>query len=400
MLGGLANMRGPISAAHSEGYRVVTCDWNSANPAHSLSDDFRVASITDYESVLKIAEEIKPDGILSPGVDPGVVVAAKVAERLGLPVPGPIESIEIMQNKMLFRDFLEKNGFRVPARAIPGHREISSLKFPVIIKPVDSAGSKGVTMIRDNVGYESDGYSRLDRAVEYAASKSPSGQVIIEEFVDSIFPQSDSDWLVVDGKIVCATFSSMGFDMKSPNPFAPAWYSWPSSIPEYLQMKCVEQVQRLVSMLKLRTTMMNVELRIDNDGMPVIMECSPRNGGSRLAEMVALSTGVDMLKGAVRAAVGEDPGVFHHPLHYDPVGLNILHCDHDAIFKGIHINTHFAAEVVEEECYVAPGMMVGAFRGASDGFGHTVFRFPDTESLKKAALSINTDNPIVSIITE
>lgn len=399
MLGGLANMRGPIFAARSEGYRVVTCDWNPDNPAHKWSDDFRVASITDFEKILKIAEEIKPDGILSPGVDPGVVVAAKVADRLGLPAPGPIESIEILQNKILFRDFLEKNGFRVPSRAIPGRRDISSLKFPVIIKPVDSAGSKGVTMIKENVGDESDGYRRLVRAVEYAASKSPSGHVIIEEFVDSIFPQSDSDWLVVDGKVVCATFSSMGFDMKSPNPFAPAWYSWPSSIPEDLQMKCVDEVQRLVSMLKLRTTMMNVELRIAYDGMPVIMECSPRNGGSRLAEMVALSTGVDMLKGAVRAAVGEDPGVFHHPRHYDPIGLNILHCNHDAIFKGINIDTHFGAELVEEEYYVASGMMVSAFKGASDGFGHIVFRFPDTESLNAAAHSINTDNPIVSIIT-
>ena len=107
MLGGLRYLIPVIQAAHELGYYVITCDYLPHNIAHKYADEYHNISITDKNAVLKLARELKVDGVMSFAVDPGVLTAAYVCEELGLP-GSPHASIQILQNKDLFRSFLEK----------------------------------------------------------------------------------------------------------------------------------------------------------------------------------------------------------------------------------------------------------------------------------------------------
>lgn len=85
LLGGLRYLLPVIKAAHDLGYYVITCDYIPNNIAHKYSDEYHNVSIVDKEAVLALAQKLQIDGIMSFAVDPGVITAAYVQERLGLP---------------------------------------------------------------------------------------------------------------------------------------------------------------------------------------------------------------------------------------------------------------------------------------------------------------------------
>ena len=99
LLGGLRYLLPVIEEAHKLGAYVITADYLPDNIAHKYSDEYVNVSIIDKEAVLKVAREKEIDGIMSFGVDPGVVAASYVQEQMGLPSFGPYESVVILQNK-------------------------------------------------------------------------------------------------------------------------------------------------------------------------------------------------------------------------------------------------------------------------------------------------------------
>ena len=109
LLGGMRYLVPVIETAHKMGVYVITCDYLPDNIAHKYSDEYVNVSILEKEKVLEEARKRKIDGILSFACDPGVVTAAYVAEKMNLPTSGPLESIEILQNKGKFRKFLTEN---------------------------------------------------------------------------------------------------------------------------------------------------------------------------------------------------------------------------------------------------------------------------------------------------
>lgn len=152
LLGGLRYLIPVIEEAHKMGIYVITADYLPNNIAHKYSDEYCNVSIIDKDAVLKAAQELKIDGILSHAVDPGVTTAAYVAERMGLPFQCSYEAACILQDKSKFRKFLSDTGFNTPNakgynNAEDALRDVDFFNWPVIVKPVDSAGSKGVTKV-------------------------------------------------------------------------------------------------------------------------------------------------------------------------------------------------------------------------------------------------------------
>ena len=103
--GGLRYLKPVIDAAHQQGYYVITADYLPNNIAHKWSDEYCNVSIIDKEAVLKEAQRLQIDGIMSFACDPGVVAASYVQNKMGLPSFGPFESVEILQNKV--QNFLD-----------------------------------------------------------------------------------------------------------------------------------------------------------------------------------------------------------------------------------------------------------------------------------------------------
>lgn len=383
LLGGIRYLLPVIKAAHNQGYYVITADYIPDNVAHYYSDEYVNVNITDKDAVLSVAKEKKIDGIMSFGVDPGVVSASYVQNMMGLPSFGPYESVEILQNKDLFRGFLKKHNFNVPqtwcfSNIKDAMQNSTFFSWPIIVKPTDSAGSKGVTRV--------DQSTYLLPALEKAMSHSISKRIIIEEFIDKIGCSSDTDCFSTEGQLSFVSFSAQRFDSNAINPYTPAAYSWPSTFSKEQENYLTAEIQRLIRLLDMKTAVYNIETRIGTNGKPYIMELTPRGGGNRLCEMLYFATGVDMITAITRAMVGDN----FVPIKQKPYNGHwaeiILHADKDGVFNSLVISPIIRKNIIEQDLWISKGDKVEAFSGANNAIGTIILKFSTAQELEEAIL--------------
>ena len=392
LLGGSRFLLPVIKAAHELGIYTITCDYLPDNYAHRFSDEYKNVSIVDKEAVLAAARELKVDGVMSFACDPGVVTAAYVAEKMGLPSCGSYESACILQNKGLFRKFLKEHGFNVPTAesftsADDALRRADMFKWPVIVKPVDSAGSKGVKKV--------DSPEELKKAVENALAYSRGKEFIVEDYLEKIGCSSDADCFSVDGEFQVVSFSAQRFDANAANPYVPAAFSWPATISAGHQKELTGELQRLISLLGMRTSIYNVETRECSDGNAYIMEVSPRGGGNRLAEMHRFITGADMITNAVRAAVGLSLEKFER---IEPDGYwaeVIVHSEAPCVFQSLWMSDGIRDNIHSQDLWVAPGDAIGGFSGANEAIGTLILKFKDKDEMEEMLREIGKNVRVI-----
>ena len=370
ILGGSRYLLPLIKVAHELGIFVITVDYLPNNIAHQYSDLYLNISVTDHEKVLRAAERFYIDGITAFACDPAVETMAYVTNQLGLPSVGPYESVKILQNKALFRKFLTDNGFNVPKSFSYKNcddlmRSADSLPYPLIVKPVDSAGSKGVSKVNSK--------EELAKASELAFENSKGKEIIVEEYLEKQGCSSDSDCYSENGKLVFSSFSDQYFDEKGQNPFVPSGFIWPSSLNQDAQNEIRQELQRLLTLLNMNTSVYNVECRVATNGKPYIMEVSPRGGGNRIAEMLQLSTGVDLIKKHVMDCVGQNSNdVSLEPKFNRTIAEVIVHSKQSGIFHTLSVKDNSRYSLLEKDLWIKEKDHVEAFTGANKSFGTIV----------------------------
>lgn len=384
LLGGIRYLLPAIEAAHKHGIYVITVDYLPNNIAHKYSDEYHNVSILekDKDTVLALAKELKIDGILSYAVDPGVVAAAYVAKQMGLPFTCSYEAARILQDKSRFRQFLAANGFNAPhakgyVNAEDAIKDVDYFNWPVVVKPVDSAGSKGVSRVDDP--------KNLQKAIAHALEESHNGHFIIEDFLELDGYQSSADCFSVDGKLVYADYSDQLFDKNAANPYTPALEIWPSTMKQEHQDYLTSELQRLLTLLNCGTGLYNVESRLCKNGKPYIMEVSPRAGGNRIAELQRIGSGIDLIEAEVLKAVGEPlPNNITMP-QYDGCYVNdIVHSLKAGTYQGITYDESFQKNyVISEAIYPSIGDHVEAFHGANNAIGSIFLKFGSREELNE-----------------
>lgn len=375
LLGGIRYLLPAIEAAHKHDCHVITVDYLPNNIAHRYSDEYHNVSILDKKAVLDLARALQIDGILSYAVDPGVVTAAYVAEQMGLPFTCSYETACILQDKSRFRKFLADNGFNVPnakgyVRADYAVQDVDFFNWPVIVKPVDSAGSKGVSRV--------DSPKDLPLAIEHALNESHNGHFIIEDFLELQGYQSSADCFSVDGKLVYADFSDQLFDKEAANPYTPALEIWPSSMSSNHREYLTCELQRLLTLLHCGTGLYNVESRVCQNGKSYIMEVSPRAGGNRIAELQRIGTKIDLIDAEVCKAIDEPLPQISMP-RYDGIYVNnIVHSKKAGTYQGIWYDDVFKIDhVLNEAIYPEKGSLIKAFCGANNAVGSIFLKFLD-----------------------
>lgn len=201
LLGGSAQQVVAIETAKKRGLYTILCDYLDDNPGQYIADKFYLVSTTNKEKVLEIAKKEKISGILAYASDPAAPTAAYVAEKLDLS-GNPYTAVETLCNKDKFRAFLQKNKFFIPhAKGYVSEEgaycdiQNGFYRFPIILKPVDSSGSKGISVLQT--------MENLEQAIQFAFSFSRSRRIVIEEFVEKKHPYLvGGDIFIVNGKIV------------------------------------------------------------------------------------------------------------------------------------------------------------------------------------------------------
>ncbi len=383
LLGGSRYLVPLIEVAHGLGIQVITCDYLPDNIAHRYSDRYCNISIIDKDAVLKTAMEMEIDGIMSFACDPGVVTAAYVAEKMGLPFQCSYDTALILQDKGKFRQFLIDNGFNCPhARRYEDRKkaydDIDYFNWPVIVKPTDSAGSKGVTRVETP--------DDLQGAIEIALDNAHNGAFIIEDFLTFEGYHSSADSFTVDGELRFITYSDQLFDPDADNPYTPAYIIWPSTMKREYQEELSRETQRLMDLLGMRTGIYNIETCVALDGMPYIMEVSPRGGGCKIAEIQQSAFGVGLIENEVRKAVGlslKEMDQAYCSGHWCEM---VIHAEpgQSGIYKGMTIDPDIRDRYIKViDLAVEEGDRVRPFTGANMALGDMFLRFGSREELER-----------------
>ena len=373
LLGGSAQQIIAIETAKRLGYNTVLCDFLSDNPGQNYADKFYLTSTTDKDAVLEVAKKEKVDGVLAYASDPAAPTAAYVAEKMGLP-GSPYESVEILCNKDKFRKFLEENDFCTPKAK--GYTDLSVaakdikegvFKLPVIVKPVDSSGSKGVSQI--------DEAENCMEILEYAMSFSRGKKIIVEEYVVKYGYQIAGDGLSVDGKLVFRYFANDHFNPKCVNPFVPISASFPYNMPKEVQDKVHNEIQRLISLLNMGTTTYNFDMRIDKDYNVYLMEIAPRDGGNYIPQVIRYATNVDLIECSVRAAMGDKIEIKQGVEGSGYYAYYAVHSLKDGILDEIKIADEVKDKIIENHILKKKGDEIKAFTGANTTLGILLKKF-------------------------
>ena len=382
LLGGIRYLIPVIEKAHELGIYVITCDYIPENIAHKYSDEYVNISIIDKEAVLKKAKELKIDGIMSFACDPGVVTAAYVAEKMNLEFQCSYNSACILQDKGLFRKFLTDNGFNCPkSKRYKDKKEpfkdIDFFNWPVIVKPTDSAGSKGVTRV--------DRIEDLETAIDIALKDTHNGAFIIEDFLIFDGYHSSADPFTINGKIEFVSYSDQLFDKEAENPYTPAYIMWPTTMKKNYQDTLTKETQRLFNLLGMKSGIYNIETCVSN-GKPYLMEVSPRGGGCKIAELQKLAYGIDFIEAEVRKAVGMPLNKMYQA-NCDGVWCEmVIHAKpgESGIFDKLVIRDDIKEKYVKViDMTAKPGDVVLPFTGANMSLGDIFLRFDSREELEE-----------------
>ena len=372
LLGGSAQQVIAIETAKRLGYYTVLCDFLTDNPGQYNADKFYLVSTTDKAAVHEVALKEQIDGVLAYASDPAAPTAAYIAGKMGLP-GNPSEAVETLCNKDLFREFLKKNGFNTPASRGFTDREsaiesIGGFSLPVIIKPVDSSGSKGVTVLRD--------VEKTAEAVDFAFSFSRSNRIIIEEYIEKKHPYLiGGDIFVDDGKVVLWGLLNCHRDSRV-NPLVPVGKSFPLSLEESDVRAVKATLQSMVTKLGIRFGAMNVELVVDKNDRVFPIDVGPRAGGNMIPDLLGMIFGIDVVEMAVQTAMGKKADCQPN----EPEGCfatHNLHSDRDGFFESVVFSKEIEPFIVNKYIYKQRGDAVEYFDNAAKALGIVFMRFPD-----------------------
>lgn len=371
LLGGSTQQVPAIKCAASKGYYTILCDYLPDNPGQYFVDKFYCVSTTDQQAVLEIAIEEKISGIVAYASDPAAPTASYVSEKLNL-FSNSYHSVNILANKDEFRSFLKLQKFNTPeSRAYQSYEEglkdFNHFKMPVMIKPVDSSGSKGVTKVDNIRDYQ--------EAYKLAEKNSRKRKVIVEEYISKDHPYMIAgDCFVVDGKVEYWGLLNSHRDDKI-NPYVPIGTSYPLHLEEDRIKQVKKETQKLFKALNIKSGAFNIEILIDNKDKLYFIEVGPRNGGNMIPDLLYMATGEDMIAATIDSALGLNV-TFNNIDYGRPfVSTYVLHSEVDGLLEEIAIDDKLEEKIINKIYYKEYGDRVERFDGANKALGIIFLKF-------------------------
>ncbi len=304
-----------IQLAKSMGLHVASSDLDPIAPGMAIADDKLVASTYDAEATIAEAmryqREVRSiDGVMCIASDVPFTVAS-VAAALGLPGIS-LESARLATDKLAMKERFSADGVPIPwfspVHSLQHLQElVDKERLPLVIKPVDSRGARGVQRLLPRVD--------LPKAYEMACQHSPTQRVMVERFMSG--PQVSTESLVIDGIAHTPGFADRNYELLER--YAPHIIENGGQLPSHLPLHTQQVVRDLVQMaadsLGIRNGVVKGDIVV-NDGQPYVIELAARlSGGYFCTHEIPLSSGVNLVGAAIRQALGEE---------VDPVELKPL----------------------------------------------------------------------------
>lgn len=376
LLLGAMGMHVPIlKRAAERGLYTITCDYIPEAIGHLYANESYFDSTTDLQAVLNLALRCEVDAVMTFNSDPAALTAAYVADQLGLTGSG-FSAVEVMSEKDKFRQFLGRNGFNVPKfgqyTALEDLlQDVAQFTFPVMIKPVDSSGSKGISKVER----AEDLPERFIRALANSRCK----RVIVEEFITADGNQMHGDAFVHDGNIQFIYLGDQHFNSEINN-LVTISTTFPSLHSKEVLDMVQQEVQRFITKVGFRQGGINIEARITRENKVYLIEVGPRNGGQFTPIVIQYASGFNFIDACLDAYLGLDfkpqstckQGYFAYM---------IPHSKDAGILDYICISPELQDKILERHDYVHPGEQVNSFIGTNAAVGVLIVRFESAEEM-------------------
>lgn len=295
---GAGEMQIPIiEKCNNLGLRTVVTDYSAKAPGLNLAAIPVVLDTLDMEGTLEIAKEYNVDGILTTSDQP-VKTVAYVCEMLNLKGLNRAAA-ELSTDKFLQRYLLAQKGILIPkflkVKEIYEVKDaLTNWRFPVIVKPVDSSASRGVSQI--------DCIDELDKAFKEAKNASRSGEIIVEEFI--VGNEYSVECLTQNGKTHVIGITEK-FTVPNLNYFVEEKHIIPADLSNEHILELSDYTKKIIEIFDIDNSATHTEIKLTKEG-PILIELGARLGGDFItSHLVPFATGVDMERNIILIALNE-----------------------------------------------------------------------------------------------
>lgn len=369
-----------ICKAKSMGYEVYAVDVDSNAIGFNHADHFGVVNIVDEKACLEYARVNEIDGVLTAATDYGVLTAAYIAQKMGLPGL-KYEVAQLIKNKYKVRKCLFDNHVDDTEQAYEVNSDTDieelaqRLTYPVMVKPCDGSGSRGASRV-DNV-------EELKTACEYAMAVSITHRAEIETFITG--KEYGAESLVVNGEV--HVLGIMQKWMTKPPYYAELGHSIPNDLKPETEEKVRACVSNAIKALGVNFGSVNMDMLITEEGKVYIIDIGVRMGGNMIGPcIIPYGTGVDYMAAMLQNAVGDEVDLTVG--NGTAVATKLLAFD-DGVVQSLpdmkEVEKLYGVEIYH---HLVVGMKVNEYHTNLDGCGYIVARGNNQEEAVQKAETV------------
>ena len=374
-----------IKRAKALGYITVCVDGDSEAIGFKYADYYKVIDIVDQEKCLRYAKEMNIDGVVTVATDYGVLTASYIAEKLGLK-GNPYKVCEIIKNKYLVRKILaEKNVDSTPEfYEINNISEVDNfikdIEYPVIVKPCDGSGSRGIKRI--------DAMEDLKPACKKAREVSLSKNVLIEHFIEG--KEYGVESFVHNGEVYILAI--MEKTMTRPPVYAELGHCSFSGLDSKIENAIKDKVSKAIVALGLVTGSVNMDLLITENKDIYIIDIGARMGGNLIgSHIVPLSTGIDYIDNIIKESLGESVDL-NRTIFDQVIATRILTLTPGIIQDiGDMSDIQNSGDVCDLILNINQNDTINQYKNNTDGCGYIVVSSKDAGTAQNRALEIKNE---------
>lgn len=318
-----------IQAAKNLGFHVITTGNIPSLIGHKYADEYYYADFSNLDEVLDLSIRLNIDAICSNANDFGAITASYVAEKMGLPGHDSYENTLILHHKNIFKNLAVKHQLPTPYAESFEDRDTAlaaqyNYKFPVIIKPVDLTGGKGITKVHNEEEY----LNGICKAFDTSRTK----RIVVEEFVEGT--QHSFSTFILNGKVV---FYFSDNEYSYLNPYLVSTSAAPASNANEVAETLIDAAEKIVELLSLRNGIFHMQYLFSR-GEAKIIEITRRCSGDLYPYPVNYSANLDWAGWIVRAEAGLDCSNFPSAKQTGYYGRHCIMCSGNGIVKDVVIS--------------------------------------------------------------
>lgn len=339
-----------ILAARKLGFQVVTSGNRPEDPGHRYADRTEFCDYSDASALLKLARELRPVAICPAANDFAAISAAKVALELRLPGHDHPQTTEILHHKDRWREFaLQEN---IPSPKAVGctsqseaEAACAQLNFPLLAKPVDLTGGRGISLIEHP--------HQATQKIRHALNTSKAKRIVIEEFITGtrhgftcILRNRQPAFWMADNEHYHLS------------PWLVSGASTPSSMPASAIDELLNITARIAARLQLVDGIFHSQIILTPQQKPVIVEICRRPPGDLYVDLVSHAAGVPYPEWIVKGFAGMDLSDVHPVTNLQSVTRHCLMASQPGVFQGCDFDPATASLIREEMIWGQPGDIV------------------------------------------